>query len=529
MSRWFRGAIAIAHVAIVIGACGGSSSDTSGNGDGGLGADGDTSGEAGTVNGGASDGGGPAATPCDVTKAPMDAPGCAVTDDKGVFVDGAKGSDSNAGTQAKPWKTIGHAIATAGTAPRIYVCAGTYAENVSISGDKKGLAIYGGLSCDAWISGATSVVNVAPPNGFALFTKEAQNLSVADITFTAAAGASAKSPDSIAAYVSTIGVTFKRLAFVAGAGFSQLVAAAPATNHGTIKVGDGATSFAQGQTTVCTCVDTTATSGGQGGYYGMMGIFMPGFPGLPVEGGGTAGSSATTCLAGGNGNSGASAPSPAAGSASTKVGKGDATLGWIGANGANGTNGVVGQGGGGGGGISTSMNGYGGAGGCGGCGGSGGNGGLAGGSSIAMIYAGSPGSLTLTSCTFKTAAGGAGGGGSSGETAQAGANGGSGSTNGATQLGCLGGSGGDGSGGNGGNGGAGGSSIGLLFWDTFPMIDGTAAKTNASSTGFTIGAGGAPGAAGGAGATVFPGNPGNAGFAGAKGLTYAMLNGAELP
>jgi hypothetical protein len=530
MRRWFRGAITIAHVAILVGACGGgtSSSDNSATGDGGSGANDGGDSDAGSVNGGSGGDAGPPA--CDAAKAPLDAPGCVVADPQGAFVDGKSGSDTNDGSQATPWKTIAHALTNAGTKKHVYVCAGTYAENVAIAGDQKGLAVYGGLSCGAWIADAANTVNIAPATGFALKLDGAQNLTLGDMTFTAAAGASATAPNSIAGLVSAHGATFMRLAFVADAGFSQSTAAAPATNHGTIKTGDSATSMSPGGETTCSCVDAASTSGGQGCFPVTPGTYNVGLPGLPSEGAGTAGSTTAACAAGGDGVSGSHAPAAAAGIADTKLGAFDMTTGWAGGKGTGGANGVIAQGGGGGGCLNNS-NGYGGAGGCGGCGGHGGGGGLGGGSSIALMVVGTSSEVTITSCTFKTGAGGAGGAGASGEVGQAGGNGGPGDKNGMTPLGCVGGSGGDGSGGNGGNGGPGGSSIGLLFYDAAPMIDGGAAKTTASAKGFTIGAAGTPGPAGGAGAAVIPGisNPGHAGFAGPSGVAAAIKAGAELP
>jgi hypothetical protein len=54
-----------------------------------------------------------------------DSPAC-VDDGIGVFVNATAGSDSNLGTKAMPFKTIGYAIQKAGAKPRVYICEGTY-------------------------------------------------------------------------------------------------------------------------------------------------------------------------------------------------------------------------------------------------------------------------------------------------------------------------------------------------------------------------------------------------------------------
>ncbi len=64
-------------------------------------------------------------TSCDLTKDISDSPAC-VDDGIGVFVNATAGSDSNLGTKAMPFKTIGYAIQKAGAKPRVYICEGTY-------------------------------------------------------------------------------------------------------------------------------------------------------------------------------------------------------------------------------------------------------------------------------------------------------------------------------------------------------------------------------------------------------------------
>jgi hypothetical protein len=52
-----------------------------------------------------------------------------------VFVSSTTGSDtSGAGTAASPWASISHALAHLGSTGRVYVCNGSYSEQVSIAG-----------------------------------------------------------------------------------------------------------------------------------------------------------------------------------------------------------------------------------------------------------------------------------------------------------------------------------------------------------------------------------------------------------
>src|SRR5258708_4004684 len=50
---------------------------------------------------------------CDLAKDPAFSPAC-IDDGIGVFVDASSGDDMNAGTKAKPFKTIGKAVQSAG-------------------------------------------------------------------------------------------------------------------------------------------------------------------------------------------------------------------------------------------------------------------------------------------------------------------------------------------------------------------------------------------------------------------------------
>ena len=108
--------------------------------------------DGGMGEGGGSDGGAdgaPDAPPgCDLGKEPKDSPAC-VSDAVGVFVS-PMGIDTNPGTKQSPVKSIGKALSLVGSKPRVYVCEGTYAEDVVLDASHDGVSIYGGWSCNGW-------------------------------------------------------------------------------------------------------------------------------------------------------------------------------------------------------------------------------------------------------------------------------------------------------------------------------------------------------------------------------------------
>jgi hypothetical protein len=62
-----------------------------------------------------------------------------------------------------PVATIVHALTLAKQAgKRVYVCAGNYAEHVTIDKNVDGVNVYGGLDCSAWTWAANNSVKVAP-------------------------------------------------------------------------------------------------------------------------------------------------------------------------------------------------------------------------------------------------------------------------------------------------------------------------------------------------------------------------------
>ena len=85
-----------------------------------------------------------------------------VDDNIGVFVDATNGSDTNNGSKLKPFQSIAKAItANAGLKPRVYVCAGSYTDNVLID-QAHAVSIYGGFACGAWTYATTNAAIVKP-------------------------------------------------------------------------------------------------------------------------------------------------------------------------------------------------------------------------------------------------------------------------------------------------------------------------------------------------------------------------------
>ena len=64
-----------------------------------------------------------------------------VGDKCGVFVSSSKGSDSNDGSKAKPFKTIGKAL---GAKKDLYLCGEKFDEAVELAA---GTSLFGGLKC----------------------------------------------------------------------------------------------------------------------------------------------------------------------------------------------------------------------------------------------------------------------------------------------------------------------------------------------------------------------------------------------
>jgi hypothetical protein len=463
---------------------------------------------------------------CDPTKAPHDEP-CVIGDAFGIFVS-PSGSDANPGSKAAPTQTIGHAMDLAKAAgKRVYVCAGSYPEQLVVGSSRDGVNVYGGLDCATWTYGAANRVVVAPAqSGYALEIEGLQTgVTFEDIEVDAQnASAGAPGASSVAVFVSTSqGISFDRVTMVAGSANDG----APGGSIGTATNWFGTPPYAElngnnaedaggAPSQQCTCGDQSQTSGGQGG--GPMNIPTPGAgtPEYSDAGAGVSGANALSCASGGTGQIGGDAPVPTATTSSGSPGS-CSQSGWLPGAGSPGDDGKPSQGGGGGGNGRLST-GSGGGGACGGCGGAGGKPGQGGGASIALLSFQS--SIALADCTLTAGAAGNGG---AGGAAEAGEGGGIMGGNG-NLGGCPGGAGGAGAGGNGGQGGPGGLSLGIGYVGTPPTIDGAVVTQASTHSGVTIGAVGAGGAGGlrGASATNSTGPAGALGASGQPGVAAAV-------
>jgi hypothetical protein len=410
-------------------------------------------------------------------------------------------------------------------AKRVYICAGSYPEQLLVGTARDGVSVYGALDCATWTYSAANKVVVAPAQvGYALEIQGLQTgVTFEDIEFDAQNAANG-GESSIAVFTSgSQNVALHRVTMVAGNGTDGMPGPPQGPsdwygippNYSELN-GMSAGDAGGAPSTTCTCPDQASSTGGAGG--GPMNIPTPsaGQPSYGDAGAGAGGMNATQCNSRGGGSNGGDAPVPVADSPRTSFGACSAT-GWTPGVGVSGANGKPGQGGGGGG-NGTLSSGSGGSGACGGCGGWGGKGGAGGGSSIALLSYQS----TVTVLSSLLTAGAAGNGGAGG-AAEAGQPGGIMGGNG-NLGGCPGGAGGAGAGGNGGQGGPGGLSLGIGYVGTPPTIDGAVVTQASTHSGITIGAAGAGGAAGlrGASATSSMGPAGALGASGQPGVATAV-------
>lgn len=477
---------------------------------------------------------------CDTTQDPSVEP-CLVSETYGVFVSATGGTDSAPGTRGAPLKTIGEGIQKAVTAlesgnstqSRVFICQGTYDEQVTLDETSDGIGLYGGFECgcaaDASCS-ATSwqyvgmpdagpVVTVQAPGALYALLIDRTSLSIAieDIAFSVpnAMSAADGGGSSIAAFVTTSGgsVSFARDVFIAGSGASAGNAGPPLTNWFSSNLdasaGNAPDGAAGGAQQTCLCAQSGQSTGGFGGNGGNpagdggagSAVPEPAAQGIENGAGGIGFNSAANLCA--PGAPGADGIAQSDGGTGASVFGFLSDSGWLPGPGSSGTPGNPGQGGGGGGGGQVAGSG---GGACGGCGGAGGLAGAGGGASIALLVYESH--VNIKQSAFVVAAAGNGGGGGTGEN---GASGGAGSA--AIAGECPGGNGGNGAGGQGGGGGAGGVSIGILYSTSFtPTLE-----TAPSFTGVDAAAAGGAGGAGGhsAGATdASLGPPGTGGTSG---------------
>ncbi|HEX4627583.1 MAG TPA: hypothetical protein VH137_02245, partial [Gemmatimonadales bacterium] len=239
-------------------------------GDGGLGADdGSASGDASAIG-------------CDPTRDSREQP-CIVDGLYGVFVS-ATGHDTGIGTRNDPLKTIGEGIAKAAlvSKPRVYVCNGSYAEQVSLDVQHDGISLYGGFDCArGWTSaGDGGAAEVVSPGALYALRVEGtiKPIAIEDMTFTTpdATGhdTTGAGNSSIAAFVSneSKGLTFRRVVLRGGAGATGSNGATPPTNWFSANAadlqGNDADAGAGGAAKDCPCKTVGDTQGGGGGAFG---------------------------------------------------------------------------------------------------------------------------------------------------------------------------------------------------------------------------------------------------------------------
>ena len=160
----------------------------------------------------------------------------------GVFVSATTGQDTAIGTKLQPVKTITEGIAKAAQLgkSRVYVCNGSYAEQVSLDAQHDGIGLYGGFDCGrgwAWDGDAGATQVVGPGALYALrVDATTKSIAIEDLSFTVPDATGQDSTgagnSSIAAFVSneSAGVNFQRVGLRAGAGAGGSGGGVPPTN-----------------------------------------------------------------------------------------------------------------------------------------------------------------------------------------------------------------------------------------------------------------------------------------------------------
>jgi len=422
-----------------------------------------------------------------------------VSEELGVFV-APTGSDAGRGTRTSPYATLTHAVLVArALGKRVYACAGTFDERLTIGPNEDGIAIFGGLACpvkgeaDAWAyTGSPAVLSPSDPGEPALTVVSlSEGLVIQDLDivapstrFTRHDGAS-----SIAALVTeSQGVLFDYVSFEGGdaADGANGTAGMNATSvpNSTIGAGAGNNAYLGVATDAikCTCNTGDISYGGFGtaGHAAMDGLPFPGGKGGKLT---TVLGPCDAARTGGRGHDGVQGFD---GWGATALGQ-LSRDGWQPASGADGGDGEMGTGGGGG--TTAAVDSEGGGGGCGGCPGTAGTGGQGGGASVGLIVYSS--AVELRHSTASGGWAGRGGSGAYGGLAQLGGPAGQG-----FGEGCDGGDGGNGGMGGRGGGGAGGISVGILWHGIAPTLNASVASGFMAGTGgFGAGAQGVKGVA----------------------------------
>jgi hypothetical protein len=486
------------------------------------------------------------ASDCDEARSPAEAP-CTVDEKYGVFVSASLGVVGGDGTREAPLKSVSLGIALAAKAKkRVYVCAETYHESISLS---NGVSMFGSFTCESassWAVGSTrAAVNLlnetgvlaqdltartrvenfsfkapdAPAGGgssFAMRAIRASGLSLVNVALLAGRGGAGKAGEA--------GVAPEQRTNIDGSTYALgavCTSCSPApescptysdcTSKRVAKPGGSSTCYMAGTNTALPHLN-----GGPGGTGGAPAIFRTDCTGTCAVkavvaadsgGGATSQTSSGGTISGGLAVAGADGSPGADGKDGASIGRFSDT--YLGADGAAGGDGAPGQGGGGGAASNsylTAMN-YlvadtllssnslwlgptGASGGAGGCAGPGGTGGGGGGASVALLVI--DGAVHVESSELTSSAGGAGGEGKGGAQGTAGGKGASGWSS--AGGGAAGGKGGVG--GRGGHGG-GGPSIGIVYLGPAPTV---------TSTTLTPGVGGESKANAGLTAKVYPQN-----------------------
>ncbi|MGA3123275.1 MAG: hypothetical protein ABSF69_21085, partial [Polyangiaceae bacterium] len=213
---------------------------------------------------------------CDLEAGDPSTQSCLVSETYGVFV-ASSGSDEGDGSREHPFATIGFAIAHLSGKNRLFICDGTYPEQVTIQSNPVNL--YGGLACaDGWVWDGGETDILAPSDGYALLIADLDNttpIEVEDLGFTVPNAISASdggtSPDdsgsnsnagasSIAAIIANSAVRLTRVALVAGAGADGADGQPGGANFGSADSLSPSTT-GMGLTNVCRYLDDSSTGG----------------------------------------------------------------------------------------------------------------------------------------------------------------------------------------------------------------------------------------------------------------------------
>ncbi len=170
---------------------------------------------------------------CDPNTDPKVGTDC-VQDAYGLFVS-PTGNDTNAGTKTAPFRTIGAAIAKSVVAnrPRIYACAGAYAEHFTIDASHA-VSLYGGFDCASCAySGAHAKITGDVPGVVVTVRDVTTTVRLFDVDAEALAGTDAL-PSSVAAFVGgSADVVLRRVGFRARDGKEGAAGAAASTGVST--------------------------------------------------------------------------------------------------------------------------------------------------------------------------------------------------------------------------------------------------------------------------------------------------------